>query len=398
MSLVHQTHSQHYRVAQLIRLSTLHQWVHVILGLLLLQTSLLLLTIPAQAAVGTITSQQHDPASIERKKEKLEAKKGTGIEMNDLLKTGEGKLGMTFVDDTKLQMTENSKVLVDEFVYDPNQKDAGKLAIKVASGTARYASGQIAKNDPSKVKINTPTATVSVRGTDFTATVGELGDSTIILLPSCPVGYKKIEECTVGVIDVETAAGTVTLTEAFSATVASMYEKPPTPPIRLDLTESQISNLLILSKPKELREQEKETDQIKNVLDVNALDVDNLTNDLEEQQKNMYSDALSENLLDRDFLKNVLDLINLQLIKQAERQLAVKQGDELLPDYDPEGPVRATVDGVGVTLCMETGPSDVSCVRTPTTQNSTIIQSQGSVEITNRVNDTGTTTITTIQR
>ena len=377
---------------------TLHRSVLIILGLLLLQTSLLLLTIPAQAAVGTITSQQHDPASIERKKEKLEAKKGTGIEMNDLLKTGEGKLGITFVDDTKLQMTENSKVLVDEFVYDPNQKDAGKLAIKVASGSARYASGQIAKNDPSKVKINTPTATVSVRGTDFTATVGELGDSTIILLPSCPVGYKRIEECTVGVIDVETAAGTVTLTEAFSATVASMYEKPPTPPIRLDLTESQISNLLILSKPKELREQEKETDQIKNVLDVNALDVDNLTNDLEEQQKNMYSDALSENLLDRDFLKNVLDLINLQLIKQAERQLAVKQGDELLPDYDPEGPVRATVDGVGVTLCMETGPSDVSCVRTPTTQNSTIIQSQGSVEITNRVNDTGTTTITTIQR
>ena len=123
--------------------------------------------------------------------------------MQDLLKTGEGKLGITFVDNTTVQMTENSKLIIDEFVYDPNQKDAGKLAIKVASGTARYASGQIAKNDPSKVKINTPTATVSVRGTDFTATVGELGDSTIILLPSCPVGYKKIEECVVGVIDVE---------------------------------------------------------------------------------------------------------------------------------------------------------------------------------------------------
>ena len=104
--------------------------------------------------------------------------------MQDLVQTGEGRLGITFVDDTKVQMTENSKLIIDEFVYDPNQKDAGKLAIKVASGTARYASGQIAKNDPTKVKIATPTATVSVRGTDFTATVGELGDSTIILLPS----------------------------------------------------------------------------------------------------------------------------------------------------------------------------------------------------------------------
>ena len=216
-----------------------HQWVRITLGLLLLQTSLSLLTLPAQAAVGTITSQQHDPATIERKKDKLKGEKGTGVEMSDLLRTGEGKLGITFVDDTKVQMTENSKLVIDEFVYDPNQKDAGKLALKVASGTARYASGQIAKNDPAKVKIKTPTATVSVRGTDFTATVGELGDSTIILLPSCPVGYKKIEECTVGVIDVETAAGTVTLTEAFSATVASFYEKPPSPPVKLNLTESQ---------------------------------------------------------------------------------------------------------------------------------------------------------------
>ena len=318
--------------------------------------------------------------------------------MQDLLKTGEGKLGITFVDDTKVQMTENSKLVIDDFVYDPNQKDAGKLAIKVASGTARYASGQIAKNDPSKVKIKTPTATVSVRGTDFTATVGELGDSTIILLPSCPVGYKKIEECTVGVIDVETAAGTVTLTEAFSATVAQFNEKPPTPPVKLDLTENQISNLLILSKPKELREPTKEDNTIKSALDTNFLDTEQLTNKLDEEEKNRYATALEEDLLDRDFLRNILDLINLQLVKEQERQLSVKQGDELLPDYDPDGPVRATVDGIGVTLCMETGPSDLSCVRTPTSQNSTIIQSQGSVEITNRVNDTGTTTITTIQR
>lgn len=366
--------------------------VQVILGLLLLLTS------QAYGAVGTITSQQHDPATIERQKEKLQGKKGTGVEMQDLLRTGEGKLGITFVDDTTVQMTENSKLVIDEFVYDPNQKDAGKLALKVASGTARYASGQIAKNDPSKVKIKTPTATVSVRGTDFTATVGELGDSTIILLPSCPVGYKKIEECEVGVIDVETAAGVVTLTEAFSATVASFYEKPPTPPVKLELTESQISNLLILTKPKELREPPREDPIVKSALDTNFLDTEQLTNKLDEEEKNRYATALEENLLDRDFLKNILDLINLQLVRAQERQLEVRKGDELLPDYDPDGPVRATVDGIGVTLCMETGPSDVSCVRTPTTQNSTVIQSQGSVEITNRVNDTGTTTITTIQR
>ena len=349
-------------------------------------------------AVGKITNQQHAPATIERQKKNIDGVKGTGVEMNDSLRTGEGKLGITFIDNTTVQLTENSKLIIDEFVYDPNQKDAGKLAIKIASGTARYASGQIAKNDPSKVKIQTPTATVSVRGTDFTATVGELGDSTIILLPSCPIGYKKIEECTVGVIDVETGAGIVTLTEAFSATVATYYEKPPTPPVKLDLTENQISNLLILSKPRELREEQTVKNDPRSILDINPLEVEQLTNELDEDATFTLQADLDVNLLDRDFLQNILDLIDMQLIKQQKRVLAIGSGNELLPDYDPEGPVRATVDGVGVTLCMETGPSDVSCVRTPTTQNSTIIQSQGSVEITNRVNDTGTTTITTIQR
>ena len=150
---------------------TLHRSVLIILGLLLLQTNLFFIT-STQAAVGTITSQQHDPATIERNKNKIDGKKGTGVEMQDLLKTGEGKLGITFVDNTTVQMTENSKLIIDEFVYDPNQKDAGKLAIKITSGTARYASGQIAKNDPSKVKIKTQTATETVLGTDFNATDG----------------------------------------------------------------------------------------------------------------------------------------------------------------------------------------------------------------------------------
>ena len=349
-------------------------------------------------AVGKITNQQHAPATIERQKKNIDGVKGTGVEMNDSLRTGEGKLGITFIDNTTVQLTENSKLIIDEFVYDPNQKDAGKLAIKIASGTARYASGQIAKNDPSKVKIQTPTATVSVRGTDFTATVGELGDSTIILLPSCPIGYKKIEECTVGVIDVETGAGIVTLTEAFSATVATYYEKPPTPPVKLDLTENQISNLLILSKPKELKEDRTVNNDPKNVLNANLLEVENLNNELDKDDSFTLQSDLDINLLDRDFLKNILDLINIQLINQQKRVLAISSGNELLPDYDPEGPVRATVDGISVTLCMETGPSDLSCVRTPASQKSTIIQTQGSVEITNRVNDEGTTTITTIQR
>ena len=84
--------------------------------------------------------------------------------MADEVKTLRGKAGITFSDNTQVQVNENSRLVIDDFVYDPRNKDAGKLALNMASGTVRYASGAIAKNNPSKVAINTPTATIAVRG------------------------------------------------------------------------------------------------------------------------------------------------------------------------------------------------------------------------------------------
>ena len=192
-------------------------WI-AILCLLLLGTS------SSHAAIGKVTEQLNTPPSIQRDKQTLTGSKGTGVEMNDSIKTQQGKVGITFEDDTRVQVNENSKLVIDDFVYDPKSK-AGKLGAKIALGTVRYASGQIAKNSPQNVALNTPTATISVRGTDFTASVDELGQSTIILLPSCPDDRNKsrtkddIEKnCKVGEITVESDAGIVILNQAFQAT------------------------------------------------------------------------------------------------------------------------------------------------------------------------------------
>ena len=147
--------------------------------------SLMSISLSCSAAIGSITEQVNAPPDIQRKNSTLTGSKGIGVEMNDSLKTSRGKAQITFEDDTKVQLNENSKLVIDDFVYDPKSK-AGKLGVKVALGTVRYASGAIAKNSPQNVAVNTPSATVSVRGTDFTATVDELGSSTIVLLPSCP--------------------------------------------------------------------------------------------------------------------------------------------------------------------------------------------------------------------
>ena len=351
----------------------------------------------ANAAIGTITEQTAAVPSIQRSKSTLQGTNGTGVEMQDEIRTQAGKVGIKFADDTQVKINENSRLVIDDFVYDPKNKDAGKLALNMASGTARYASGAIAKNNPSKVAINTPTATIAVRGTDFSATVDELGQSTIILLPSCPVGYKNVDQdCKVGVIDVYNDAGTVTLDQAFQATKVVSRSASPTKPVTLKLTEDSISNILILSPPAQLTKQE--TSEKKGTLAFNALDVDflkenQLVNQLDKEQKEMYQDKLSRNPLEANLLPNLLDIINEQIGAAGRNLLVVSQATSLLPDYKASTGVVAEVDALGVELFRDDG-SNKQSVLVDRNRSLTVYQIQGSVEVKNRVNNAGTTTIT----
>jgi hypothetical protein len=353
----------------------------------------------SSAAIGTITEQTNAAPSIQRKSSTLSGTKGTGVEMSDTIKTTQGKVGITFEDKTKVDITENSKLVIDEFVYDPNSKKGGKLAVNVALGTVRYASGQIAKNNPQSVSINTPTATVAVRGTDFTATVDELGKSTFILLPSCPKGWIDVEkDCKTGKIEVITEEGKVILDKPFQATRVESRETKPFKPVIVNLTEDMINNLLVLSPPKELREtdadKQKARASVKGALDIDFLAENKLVDVLDKEEKEMYQDKLSRNLLDNDFLANVLDIINAQLAAQLDLLGKTKSG--LLPDYVPTSGVTVEVDDLSVTLCRE-GGGDTQCITAPKNQNTTVTQTQGPIEVKNRINSGGSTIINATQ-
>ena len=220
---------------------------------------LLFVSFACYGEVGSITNQINAVPQIQRDKSVLAGTKGTGIEMNDAIKTTSGKANITFKDDTKVRVNENSRLLIDDFVFDPKASDAGKLALKVGAGTGRDASGQSAKNNPQKVAITTPTATIAVRGTDFNMTVDESGASLVILVPSCKderdVKKYELEEnkCKVGKIDVSTLMGTVTLDKAFEATYVVSASIPPSPPVVVNTIEGKISSLLIISQPPEVQ-------------------------------------------------------------------------------------------------------------------------------------------------
>ena len=360
---------------------------------------LTLLSSVGYAAIGTITEQVNAPPSIVRKSATLAAGKGSGVEADDNVRTTAGKVGITFTDNTRVQINENSKLVIDSFVFDPNNKKGGKLAMKVAMGTVRYASGAVAHNNPDSVKLTTPTATIAVRGTDFTMTVDELGRSTVILLPSCPKGWIDIErDCKTGKIEVITDEGKVIMDKAFQATRVDSRESKPFKPTILNLSEDMINNLLLLSPPKELRESEEDKQrrrsEMKGALDVDFLKETGLASAFEKEDKEMYQDKLSRNFLDQDLLANVLDIINAQLAAQLDLLGKTKSG--LLPDYVPTSGVVAEVDDLQVTLCRE-GSGDTQCITTPKNQNTTVTQIQGPIEVKNRINSGGSTIINATQ-
>ncbi len=95
---------------------------------------------------------------------------GTPIYVEDVVETEAGSVGLTFKDGSRLSIGPNSRIQFTEFEFAPAE---GRLAflIDFFRGTLLYVSGVIAKLSPDSVKVQTPVATVAVRGTRFLAEV-----------------------------------------------------------------------------------------------------------------------------------------------------------------------------------------------------------------------------------
>jgi hypothetical protein len=209
----------------------------------------LLLATSAWADIGSVT-ESSGTAIIKRGKDTISVSKGTEIKTNDRVETKNGRVKIVFKDDTNVTVTESSSLIIDDFVYDP-KSGAGKLGLKAAAGTVRYVSGSIAK-DPKNVKINTPTAAIAVRGTDFVMAVSETGASMIMLMPTCELEQNinlKGLSCGSGAIDVETPSGIVQLTRPYQATLVETLNGVPSPAVIVALNGMAIGNNLMVSPP-----------------------------------------------------------------------------------------------------------------------------------------------------
>jgi FecR protein len=212
---------------------------------------LLLASSVVRAEIGSVIDLS-GTAVLKRGKDTITITKGTLIETNDKVETKNGVVNIKFKDNTTVKVTENSALVIDDFVYDPKNAAGGKLNLKAAAGTVRYVSGNIAHNNPNSVKINTPTAAIAVRGTDFVMAVDETGKSLIMLMPTCEIEHNinlKGLTCGSGRIDVDSGSTIVTLDKPYQATIVETTANAPLQPVIVNLSSTPIGNNLLIRPP-----------------------------------------------------------------------------------------------------------------------------------------------------
>lgn len=128
---------------------------------------LLCLSTTVLAADGHVALVKHVDGSVRviRASGSLDASGGTQLLVSDRLVAGPGaSASIVFRDGTLLTLGAGADVLLRDYLFEPKD-DAFSFSLYLNKGAAIYESGKIGKLKPEAVKIDTPTATVGVRGT-----------------------------------------------------------------------------------------------------------------------------------------------------------------------------------------------------------------------------------------
>ena len=126
----------------------------------------LLAVSPAAAEIARV-KQSSGVAYIERSAQQMKAAPGLQLLAGDRLVTGkDGRMSLTFVDNTRFALGPNSRISVSEFRYD-RTRQTGSFVTQVDRGSLAIVSGKVAKSNRDAMKVRTPNSLLGVRGTKF---------------------------------------------------------------------------------------------------------------------------------------------------------------------------------------------------------------------------------------
>lgn len=138
-------------------------------SLFLLLTLLLVGSASAADFVASVKSAE-GAAQILREGRALAAAPGDHVLRGDVLHTDDGRMAVLFRDDTALSLGPDTEIAVSEFLFAPHEGNLDFL-LKMSKGSAAFVTGQLGKIRPEAFRVETPQATIGIRGTRFVVNV-----------------------------------------------------------------------------------------------------------------------------------------------------------------------------------------------------------------------------------
>lgn len=168
---------------------------------------------PSSPPIGQVAELTGRAFAVRADGTRVELGTGDPLFQGDVVETGDGDsaIRMLLADQTTFSLSSDARIALDDLTFDP-QTQAGNLSVSILKGVFIFTSGQVAKTDPSQMTVNTPVATIGIRGTVVTGKLDELGGQFTILD---------------GAINVVTNEGSVQLSEAGATTQVTNINAPP---------------------------------------------------------------------------------------------------------------------------------------------------------------------------
>ena len=170
-------------------------------------------------AIGTVNTISGKAYVIRLDGTRVELDINTPLYSGDILETGsDGAIGVVLADETTLAMGGDGRMVLDEMIYNPGTQE-GSLSLLVLKGIFTIVSGQVSKTDPDAMVIDTPVASIGIRGTQIGLDIADGQNLTVVMMREAD-GY-------VGEVYIRNEGGVQVMNEVNHVLFTSAYGLAP---------------------------------------------------------------------------------------------------------------------------------------------------------------------------
>ena len=142
------------------------------------------------ASVGKVTLVLGQATLVSSNGVTSSLQKGSSVKPGDRIETaGGGHVHIRFVDDALVSVRPSSRLIIEEYEYNPAKVLESQVRFKLETGVARAISGAAAESAKERFRLNTPLVAIGVRGTDFVVnsqldqTTAHVNQGAIVMAP-----------------------------------------------------------------------------------------------------------------------------------------------------------------------------------------------------------------------